>query len=211
MELQGQKLAETSVQNVLLVTLFFGQSGAKVRHACFAAGKFFCANFAMQSGPKDSMSDVQAWKRCHCGSTLVIGEVTKECKNMQVNSKSSARKGMWHTDTSHHKFQQSFPQALHHGSGAGWDDHYHLSGETMCTWVWRLCQSLQVEEEWAVKQLKPSALLEIRPQNFQALKVWRRQGNLPIKRLHDRFRSRLLTCLLSWAGQDEDGYFMIFQ
>ena len=34
MELQGQKLAETSVQNVLLVTLFFGQPGAKVRHAC---------------------------------------------------------------------------------------------------------------------------------------------------------------------------------
>ena len=40
MELQGQKLAETSVQNVL-VTLFLGQPGAKVRHACFAAGKFF--------------------------------------------------------------------------------------------------------------------------------------------------------------------------
>ena len=34
-----------------------------------------------------------------------------------------------------------------------------------------------------------STLLEIRPQNFQALKVWRREGNLPIKRLHDRFWS----------------------
>lgn len=94
MELQGQKLAGTSVQNVLLVTLFFGQPGAKVRHACFAAGKFFCADFAMQSGPKDSMSDVQAWMRCHCGSTLVIGEVTKECKKQNCQLKEFSKKRM---------------------------------------------------------------------------------------------------------------------
>ena len=60
---------------------------------------------------------------------LWIDACDRRGQNRIVNSKSSARKGMWHTDTSYHKFQQSFPQALHHGSGAGLDDHYHLSGE----------------------------------------------------------------------------------
>ena len=48
MELQGQKLAESSVQNGLLVTFFF--SGSPVRRwdmrALLQGGKFFCADFA---------------------------------------------------------------------------------------------------------------------------------------------------------------------
>ena len=138
MELQGQKLAGTSVQNVLLVTLFFGQPGAKVRHACFAAGKFFRADFAMQSGPKDSMSDVQAWMRCHCGSTLVIGEVTKECKKQNCQLKEFSKK----RDVTHwHKLSQipAFPanpsswiwSRLGWPLSFEWRDHVHLGLKTL--------------------------------------------------------------------------------